>query len=172
MNTAKRQGVGFHSEEYHQKLAGYIPNKIFLAKYKGQTLASAMLFVHEKNAYYAFGGNSFEHTQVMASTLLVWEMAKKLSNHYFFGPSGITDPYAWTFDDKDHTHLILYQGVEIVGYAHIQLWPDHRAALRIFVIDEPYRQHGLGSQFLQMFERWLKIQGFHSLHDEATPDGV
>ena len=76
-----------------------------------------------------------------------WEMAKKLREKYFFGPLGITDPYTWTFDHKDHVHLILYQGVEMIGYAHIQLWPDNRAALRIFVIDEPYRHHGFGRNF-------------------------
>ena len=83
-----------------------------------------------------------------------------------------TAPFAWTFDHKDHVHLILYQGVEMIGYAHIQLWPDHRAALRIFVIDEPYRHHGFGSQFLQLCERWLKKQDIRSLHDEARSDAV
>ena len=101
-----------------------------------------------------------------------WDMAKKLRQKYFFSPLGITDPYTWTFDHKDHVHLILYQGVELIGYAHIQLWPDYRAALRIFAVDEPYRHHGFGSQFLQLCERWLKKQGFHSLHDEARPDSV
>jgi len=60
----------------------------------------------------------------------------------------------------------------MIGYAHIQFWPDHRAALRIFVVDEPYRHHGVGSQFLQLCERWLKKHGIHSLHDEARPDSV
>lgn len=101
-----------------------------------------------------------------------WEMAKKLRNKYFFNPLGIADPYTWTFDHEEHVHLIFYQGVEIVGYAHIQLWPDSRAALRIIVIDEPYRQNGFGSQFLQLCERWLKRQGIRSLHDEARPESV
>lgn len=60
----------------------------------------------------------------------------------------------------------------MIGYAHIQLWPNYRAALRIFVIDESYRQHGLGSQFLQLCEQWLKKQGIQSLHDEARPNAV
>lgn len=101
-----------------------------------------------------------------------WETAKKLRQKYFFEPLGLADPYTWTFDHKDHVHFILYQGVEMIGYAHIQLWPDQRAALRIFVIDEAYRHHGFGSQFLQLCERWLKKQGIRSLHDEARPDAV
>lgn len=101
-----------------------------------------------------------------------WEIAKKLRNKYFFDPLKITDPYTWTFDHKDHVHFILYQGVEMVGYAHIQFWQDQRAALRIIVIDEDYRQYGLGSQFLQLCEQWLKKQGVKSLHDEARQNVV
>jgi GNAT superfamily N-acetyltransferase len=101
-----------------------------------------------------------------------WEVAKQLRNKYFFDPLSIADPYTWTFDHPEHVHLVLYQGVEVIGYAHIQFWPEHRAALRIIVIDEKYRQHGLGSQFLQLCEQWLKQQGIKSLHDEARPNVV
>lgn len=116
---------------------------------------------------------NFKHVRMVRCTHYdEWEMAKKLRDKYFFNPLGISDPYTWTFDHEEHVHFILYQGVEIVGYAHIQLWPEHRAALRIIVIDKPYRQHGLGSQFLQLCEKWLKRQGILSLHDEARPDVV
>lgn len=101
-----------------------------------------------------------------------WDFAKRLRQKYFFDPLSIADPYTWTFDHKDHVHFILYQGVEMIGYAHIQLWPDQRAALRIFIIDEPHRHHGLGTQFLQLCEQWLKKQGIKSIHDEARPDAV
>lgn len=101
-----------------------------------------------------------------------WDFAKGLRQKYFFDPLAMKDPYTWTFNHKDHAHLILFQGVEMIGYAHIQLWPDQRAALRIFVIDEPFRQQGFGSQFLQLCEQWLKKQGICSLHDEARPDAV
>mgnify|MGYP002143209505 CR=1 FL=1 len=101
-----------------------------------------------------------------------WEAAKRLRNKYFFDPLSISDPYTWTFDHPEHVHLVLYQGIEIIGYAHIQFWPNQRAALRIIVIDEEYRQHGLGSQFLQLCEQWLKRQKITSLHDEARPNVV
>lgn len=101
-----------------------------------------------------------------------WEMAKKLRNTYFFDPLDISDPYTWTFNHKDHVHFVLCRGAEIIGYAHIQLWPGYRAALRIIVIDELHRRGGLGSQFLQLCERWLKKQGILYLHDEARPDVV
>lgn len=116
---------------------------------------------------------NFDRIRIMKCTHHAeWDAAKKLRNTYFFDPLAIADPYTWTFDHKDHTHLILYQGMEIIGYAHIQFWPGSRAALRIIVIDEQYRHHGLGSQFLQLCEKWLKKQGIKSLHDEARPSAV
>lgn len=116
---------------------------------------------------------NFNRIRIMKCTHYAeWEAAKKLRQKYFFDHLSIADPYTWTFDHPEHVHLILYQGVEIIGYAHIQFWPNQRAALRIIVIDEDYRQHGLGSQFLQFCEQWLKKQGIKSLHDESRPDTV
>ncbi len=101
-----------------------------------------------------------------------WDFAKRLRQKCFFDSLSKSDPYTWTFDHKEHAHLILYQGIEMIGYAHIQFWPDQRAALRIFVIDEQYRHHGFGSHFLSLCERWLKKQSIRSLHDEARPNAV
>lgn len=101
-----------------------------------------------------------------------WDGAKKLRNKYFFDPLKIDDPYTWTFNHPEHAHLILYKGVEIIGYAHIQFWPNHRAALRIIVVDEAWRNREMGSQFLQLCERWLKKLGIKTLHDEARPSAV
>jgi len=105
-----------------------------------------------------------------------WDFAKRVRQKYFFDPLSITDPYSdpysWTFDHKDHAHLILYQGVEMVGYGHIQFWPEGRAALRILVIDERFRNQGFGSHFLQLCEQWLKKQGVRTLHEEARADAL
>lgn len=109
---------------------------------------------------------------VKCSSELEWCFAKHLRSKYFFDPLSIKDPYTWTFDHNEHAHFILYDSDKLVGYAHIQLWSDRRAALRIIVMDEPYRNLGLGSQFLYLCEQWLKQQGFKSLHDEARPDAV
>jgi len=101
-----------------------------------------------------------------------WELAKRLRNQYFFDPLSISDPYTWTFNHPEHAHLVLYQGIELIGYAHVQFWPDKRAALRIIVVDESYREQGHGSLFLQMIEDWLRTQEIISLHDEARPGVV
>ena len=99
-----------------------------------------------------------------------WEAARNFRQKYFFDKIPMADPFTWTFDHKDHVHLILYKGVEIVGYAHIQLWPEQRAAIRIIVIDEQVRNQGLGGHFLKLCERWLKQQSFKTLHTQSSPN--
>lgn len=99
-----------------------------------------------------------------------WNAARHFRNKYFFDKVPMADPYTWTFDHKDHVHLVLYHGTKIVGYAHIQLWPEQRAALRIIVIDEHFRGQGLGVHFLTLCESWLKQQGFKIFQTQSSPD--
>jgi len=101
-----------------------------------------------------------------------WEAAKSLRKRYFFDKINVSDPYEWTFKHENHVHFVLYKGVEIVGYAHIQLWPKSRAAIRIIVIEEKQRNQGFGSQFLKWIEIWLRSKKYKSIHTEASPDSV
>lgn len=101
-----------------------------------------------------------------------WEAAKSFRQRYFFDKVPIADPYKWTFDHPDHAHFILYRGVEIIGYAHIQLWPESRAAIRIIVLEEIERNQGFGRQFLEWIEAWLKSKGYQSIHAESSPNAV
>lgn len=105
---------------------------------------------------------------VKALTTREWEAARFFRQKYFFDNVPVSDPYTWTFEHKDHVHFVLYQGGNVIGYAHIQLWEDKRAALRIIVIDEPDRHKGFGSDFLKKIERWLKLQGYKTLHIQST----
>lgn len=98
-----------------------------------------------------------------------WNAAKNFRQKYFFDPNNVDDPYTWTFNHPQHKHLVLYQGTEIIGYAHIQLWSDKRAAMRIIVIDEAKRNNHFGGNFLQLCEKWLKGQGYKSIHIESRP---
>lgn len=106
---------------------------------------------------------------VQAHTLKELETSKALRQKYIFDQAGLKDPYLWTFDSQDHIHFVFYKGIEIIGYAHIQLWPETRAALRIIAIDENYRNNGYGGEFLKLCEKWLKVQGYKSLHIESSP---
>lgn len=96
-----------------------------------------------------------------------WTAAKHFRDTYFFGPYSIEDPYTWTFHHPEHAHLALYQGAEIIGYAHIQFWPEARAAIRIIAVDENKRGQNVGSQFLALTEKWLKNLGIKSIHAES-----
>jgi GrpB-like predicted nucleotidyltransferase (UPF0157 family) len=101
-----------------------------------------------------------------------WEAAKSFRQKYFFDKVPIADPYTWTFDHPDHVHFVLYQGVDIIGYAHLELWPEERAAIRIIVIDEMKRHQGFGEKFLTLLEVWLKSKGYKSIHAESSPQAL
>ena len=121
-------------------------------------------FVSEIDSKTGFTGLRVVH----ALTPREWTTARNFRQKYFFDKVPIEDPYTWTFDHKDHAHLVLYKGTNIIGYTHIQLWKDQRAALRIIVIEERFRGQGLGGQFLALCERWLKQKGFHVLQTQAN----
>lgn len=105
-----------------------------------------------------------------------WVAAKHFREKYFFGHYEIEDPYTWTFNHDSHTHLVLYKGVDIVGYAHIQFWQDKthykRAAIRIIVIDDVWQNQNLGSEFLVFIEKWLKNLGVKSVHAESRSSSL
>ena len=98
-----------------------------------------------------------------------WKAARHFRQKYFFDRVPIDDPYTWTFKNLQHVHFVLYRGTRIIGYAHIQLWPENRAAMRIIVIDEPYRNKGAGSEFLKLCERWLSHQKMKKLLVQSSP---
>ncbi|MAP25178.1 MAG: GNAT family N-acetyltransferase [Rickettsiales bacterium] len=96
---------------------------------------------------------------VICAHELEWAAAKQFRNTYFFEPHKTEDPYTWTFEHKDHKHLILYKGVNIVGYAHVQFLPDNRSALRMIAIDKREQGKGYGGKFISLIEKWLKLEG-------------
>jgi GrpB-like predicted nucleotidyltransferase (UPF0157 family)/GNAT superfamily N-acetyltransferase len=97
-----------------------------------------------------------------------WLAAKAFRQRFFSDK----DPYEWTFNHPDHLHLILYKGVEIIGYAHVQLWPKSQAAIRIIIIEEAFRNQGYGTLFLKSIESWLKSKGCQSIHTQGSPDAL
>jgi GNAT superfamily N-acetyltransferase len=101
-----------------------------------------------------------------------WQSAKHFRDTYFFGPHGIEDPYTWTFNHEEHAHLVLYQGTEIIAYAHIQFWPDQRSAIRIIAVDEDKRNQNSGSVFLALIEKWLKSFGVKNIHAESRQSSL
>jgi len=105
---------------------------------------------------------------VQALTDKEWAAVRNFRQKYFF--KSITDPYTETFKHKDHIHFVFYNNADIIGYAHLHLWPKQRAGLRIIVIDENYRNQGFGTQFLNQCERWLSHQGFKAILVQSNPE--
>jgi len=98
-----------------------------------------------------------------------WDAAENFRQKYFFDQVGIQDPYTWTFNNPEHIHLVLYENSQIIGYSHLQLWSNERAAMRIIVIDENKRNNGFGSKFLNLCEKYLKNLGYKTIHVESSP---
>ncbi|MDP2193847.1 MAG: bifunctional GrpB family protein/GNAT family N-acetyltransferase [Alphaproteobacteria bacterium] len=93
-----------------------------------------------------------------------WAAAKHFRDTYFFAPCGIKDGYTWTFNHIDHAHLVLYEGTQIIAYAHVEFLPDHRSLLRMLVVDKNKRNMGFGSRLLSLMEKWLKSLDIKSFH--------
>ncbi len=128
-------------------------------------------YCHGKDAFVASidKKDGFEGWRmVKALTEQEWKAVRFLRQTYFFRTK--EDPYSWTFTHPDHIHFVFYKKADIIGYAHLQLWPANRAALRIIVIDEAERKLGWGSQFLRLCERWLAHQGFKKLLVQSSPE--
>ncbi len=97
------------------------------------------------------------------------ECCSTFSSKYSLITWPISDPYTWTFDHQDQIHFVLYEGTIIVGYAHIQLWNDTKAALRIFVIEEEYGIVVLEVSFLKLIEKWLFFKNIATLQVQSSP---
>lgn len=92
-----------------------------------------------------------------------------MRDDYFFKPKNTKDTHTWTLHHSDHRYFVLWGAARIVRYAHVQLWPKQRAALRMIVIDESCRNRSLGGKFLALCEEWLKKKGYLNLHTESSP---
>lgn len=77
--TLHRQGFYAHNDHYYQLLWQHLhPNiaRLFTATYKNQILAAWIIFAWGEAIYYPYGASSREHSDVMAPTLLLWEIAR------------------------------------------------------------------------------------------------
>ncbi len=78
--TTSRQGFFAHNHTYHKTMWAIMHKAgiahLFTAKYQGKILAAWIIFKWEKTLYYPYGTSSREHREVMAPTLLLWEIAK------------------------------------------------------------------------------------------------
>lgn len=104
--TTSRQGFFAHNTKYHQTMWKIMHEAgiahLFTASLDGEVLSAWIVFVLGDTVYYPYGSSSREHREVMAPTLLLWEIAqwaKKKELKYFdlwgaMGPNpDIHDPW-------------------------------------------------------------------------------
>lgn len=79
-DTTKRQGFYLHSEDYHRRQWSLLKSsgiaQIFLATFQSQVLAAFMVFKLKDRLFYPYGASLDLHREVMAPTLLMWEVIK------------------------------------------------------------------------------------------------
>ncbi|MDR2645670.1 MAG: GrpB family protein [Holosporaceae bacterium] len=61
----------------------------------------------------------------------------------------------------NHEHFMLYRGVEIIGYAHIQIYPkSSEARLHMVVFTDEKDKLSYCSYFLSTIEKWTMVHGY------------
>lgn len=107
---------------------------------------------------------------VKALTENEWSVVKKFREQYFCANNHKHDSYIKLLDDPAHVHLVVLKKVAIIGYAHIQLYPDKTAVLRFIFINDDHRKQHFGSDLLIFIEKWLISLDFKILYSEICPD--
>lgn len=83
--TTSRQGFFAHNHAYHKTMWATMHKAgiahLFTAAHQGKTLAAWIIFAWKKTIYYPYGTSSREHREVMAPTLLLWEIARWGKTH-------------------------------------------------------------------------------------------
>ncbi len=78
--TTGRQGFYAHSTHYHQTMWKILHKAgiatLFRATYKDETVATWILFIWKNHLYYPYGASSRNHREIMAPTLLLWEIIR------------------------------------------------------------------------------------------------
>lgn len=78
--TTNRQGFYAHNERYHKTMWRIMHKAniahLFTASYKGKVLSAWIVFVWGNTIYYPYGASNREHREVMAPTLMLWEITK------------------------------------------------------------------------------------------------
>ncbi len=76
--TTKRQGFFAHNQTYQRTMWNTMHESgiahLFTATYEGEILTAWIIFVYGDTMYYPYGTSSREHREVMAPTLLLWEL--------------------------------------------------------------------------------------------------
>ncbi len=106
--TTGRQGFYAHDAHYHEAMWSTMKKAgiahLFTAKYQEKTLAAWIIFSWKKTLYYPYGASSRDHREVMAPTLMLWEIAKwgKAHGYLSFDLWGALGPSPKTGEPDPH----------------------------------------------------------------------
>jgi|GEM_PF-221341 len=92
-----------------------------------------------------------------------WKAAKAFREKYFLDLYGKNDPDTWTYHHQDHKHFILYQGIDVVGYAHIEVDKKSRAIIKIITTDKKYKSENYREKFIELIKKWRKLEGYKNI---------
>ena len=83
--TTGRQGFYAHNQTYHRRMWETLRQSsgqaapiahLFTASYKGNIVSAWVVFVWKETVYYPYGASSRNYREVMAPTLMLWEIAR------------------------------------------------------------------------------------------------
>ncbi len=142
--------------EYSQLKAGLLTQKTSFEKRAGSSFGGYTLgkdpFIRKIISKTGFDKLRLTH----CAHSYEWEQAKTFRKHFWARKDILFDPLTWTFNQPEHIHFSLYQGVKSIGYSHIQLLPDQKAILHMLELD--HHCLNMRGQFLTLIETWLKQQ--------------
>ncbi len=133
LETTGRQNFYAHNRHYHETQWKTLKDsgmaKLFTATYQKETLVTWLLFIWKNTLYYPYGASSRDRREVMAPTLMLWEVAKwakkqKLKKFDLWGAIGPNpdpkDPWYGFHRFKEGFHPEL---VEFVGSYDLVISP-------------------------------------------------
>lgn len=92
--TAKRDKFRTHTRDYYEKLLATPFTRLFLAEYRGETIAANIILFYANRAIYLHGASHYGYRTLMAPYLLHWEIMEYAKNR------GSKEYDLWGIDEK------------------------------------------------------------------------
>ena len=113
--TARRAGIRTHSKEHYESIFTSFGEgcQLFNALYQGKIIASSMVLVCGKNAFYLHGASSNEYRNVMAPFLLQWKVIlyAKENGCIWYDIGGVAIKDEKNIQKTAMTHQMKWQGI-------------------------------------------------------------
>lgn len=119
-------------------------------------LWASMIFIRNSVEKYDFTG----YRLVLCTHYSEWDAARGFRDKYFLDTYSREDPDTWTFNHSEHAHFILYQGVDIISYAHLQFLSNYKVVIRMMAFCDNVSNPNVESKFLALIGKWFKILGY------------